>query len=110
MNTTKAAIGAVSEQNFIQLGISVFAIFLENNCSRIQIILCVVYCIIYIMIPLYNTYIFEYNIGYIESVIREKWRREMNEKEKHYIFFIFKQWAEGRSPNCVFWRSHRKFS
>ena len=91
MNTTKAAIGAVSEQNFIQLGISVFAIFLQNNCSRIQIILCVVYCIIYIMIPLYNTYIFEYNIGYIESVIRGGEIgevREMNEKEKHYIFLF----------------------
>lgn len=78
MNTTKAAIGAVSEQNFIQLGISVFAIFLENNCSRIQIILCVVYCIIYIMIPLYNTY----NI--ISDILRLVLERngEMNEKEK----------------------------
>ena len=44
------------------------------------------------MIPLYNTYIFEYNIGYIESVIRGGeigQVREMNEKEKHYIFLFF---------------------
>ena len=89
MNTTKAAIGAVSEQNFIQLGISVLAIFLENKCSRIQIILCVVYCT-YIMI--------QYCINIESDREMEKRNFWVNEKEKAIFYFILFQFnAERRA-------------